>query len=42
MLASYDWRLRHAGLVAIASIGEGTSKVYIHHHHHYGKEAVPM
>jgi hypothetical protein len=27
MLASYDWRLRHAGLMAIASIGEGTSKV---------------
>ena len=27
MLASYDWRLRHAGLMAIAAIGEGTSKV---------------
>ena len=27
MLASYDWRLRHAGLMAIAAIGEGSSKV---------------
>jgi hypothetical protein len=27
MLASYDWRVRHAGLMAIAAIGEGTSKV---------------
>jgi len=27
MLASYDWRLRHAGLMAIAAIGEGMSKV---------------
>ncbi|KII95405.1 hypothetical protein PLICRDRAFT_86789 [Plicaturopsis crispa FD-325 SS-3] len=27
MLASYDWRLRHAGLMAIAAIAEGTSKV---------------
>jgi hypothetical protein len=27
MLASYDWRIRHAGLMAIAAIGEGTSKV---------------
>ena len=27
MLASHDWRLRHAGLMAIASIAEGTSKV---------------
>lgn len=27
MLASYDWRLRHAGLMAIAAIGEGTNKV---------------
>jgi hypothetical protein len=26
MLASYDWRLRHAGLMEIAPIGEGTSK----------------
>ena len=26
MLAGYDWRLRHAGLMAIAAIGEGTSK----------------
>lgn len=30
MLASYDWRLRHAGLMAIAAIGEGTSKVLCH------------
>jgi len=29
MLASYDWRLRHAGLMAIAAIGEGMSKVFI-------------
>ena len=29
MLASYDWRVRHAGLMAIAAIGEGTSKVRI-------------
>jgi hypothetical protein len=28
MLASYDSRLRHAGLMAIAAIGEGTSKVH--------------
>lgn len=27
MLASCDWRLRHAGLIAVAAIGEGTSKV---------------
>ncbi|KAH7883434.1 ARM repeat-containing protein [Phlebopus sp. FC_14] len=27
MLASYDWRLRHAGLMAIAAVAEGTSKV---------------
>ncbi|KAG5635297.1 hypothetical protein H0H81_011779 [Sphagnurus paluster] len=27
MLASYDWRVRHAGLMAIAAIGEGTGKV---------------
>ncbi|KZT00064.1 ARM repeat-containing protein [Laetiporus sulphureus 93-53] len=30
MLASYDWRLRHAGLMAIAAIAEGTSKVMQH------------
>lgn len=29
MLASYDWRVRHAGLMAIAAIGEGTGKVCI-------------
>ncbi|KAK7458738.1 importin subunit beta-3 [Stygiomarasmius scandens] len=29
MLASYDWRARHAGLMAIAAIGEGTGKVMI-------------
>ncbi|KAF6749808.1 armadillo-type protein [Ephemerocybe angulata] len=27
MLVSYDWRQRHAGLMAIAAIGEGTGKV---------------
>ena len=27
MLASYDWRVRHAGLMAIAAIREGTRKV---------------
>ncbi|EIM79749.1 ARM repeat-containing protein, partial [Stereum hirsutum FP-91666 SS1] len=27
MLASHDWRLRYAGLMAIAAVGEGTSKV---------------
>ncbi|KAI0827529.1 ARM repeat-containing protein [Trametes gibbosa] len=27
MLASHDWRHRHAGLMAIAAIAEGTSKV---------------
>ncbi|KAJ3514366.1 hypothetical protein NMY22_g14756 [Coprinellus aureogranulatus] len=27
MLASYDWRSRHAGLMAIASIAEGTGRV---------------
>ncbi|KZP09493.1 ARM repeat-containing protein [Athelia psychrophila] len=30
MLASYDWRLRHAGLMAVGAIGEGTSKVMVH------------
>ncbi|KAI0919362.1 hypothetical protein AcV7_006120 [Taiwanofungus camphoratus] len=30
MLASHDWRLRHAGLMAIAAIAEGTSKVLQH------------
>lgn len=30
MLASYDWRVRHAGLMAIAAIGEGTGKVCVH------------
>ena len=29
MLASFDWRVRHAGLMAIAAIGEGTGKVKI-------------
>ncbi|KAG1888483.1 armadillo-type protein, partial [Suillus fuscotomentosus] len=27
MLANYDWRLRHAGLMAIAAIAKGTNKV---------------
>jgi len=27
MLASHDWKLRHAGLMAISSVAEGTSKV---------------
>ncbi|KZT18501.1 ARM repeat-containing protein [Neolentinus lepideus HHB14362 ss-1] len=27
MLASHDWRLRHAGLMAIAAVAEGTHKV---------------
>ena len=27
MLASHDWRLRHAGLMAIAAMGEGGGKV---------------
>ena len=27
MLVSHDWRLRHAGLMAIAAIAEGTNKV---------------
>jgi hypothetical protein len=27
MLASHDWKLRHAGFMAIASVAEGTSKV---------------
>ncbi|KDQ51416.1 hypothetical protein JAAARDRAFT_185002 [Jaapia argillacea MUCL 33604] len=29
MLASHDWRLRHAGLMAIAAVAEGTSKVML-------------
>ncbi|THU84282.1 ARM repeat-containing protein [Dendrothele bispora CBS 962.96] len=29
MLVSYDWRARHAGLMAIAAIGEGTGKVMV-------------
>ncbi|KAG6865210.1 hypothetical protein C0991_004411 [Blastosporella zonata] len=29
MLASYDWRVRHAGLMAIAAIAEGTGKVML-------------
>ena len=28
MMASYDWRVRYAGLMAIAAIGEGTGKVW--------------
>ena len=28
MMASYDWRKRHARLMAIAAIGEGTGKVW--------------
>jgi hypothetical protein len=27
MLASHDWRHRHAGLMAIAALGEGTANV---------------
>ena len=27
MLANHDWRQRHAGLMAIASVAEGTSRV---------------
>ncbi|KAA1478264.1 ARM repeat-containing protein [Dentipellis sp. KUC8613] len=27
MLASHDWKLRHAGLMAIAAVAEGTSKI---------------
>ncbi|KAF8628610.1 hypothetical protein AX15_003805 [Amanita polypyramis BW_CC] len=27
MLANFDWRVRHAGLMAIAAIGEGTGRV---------------
>ncbi|KAK7023689.1 importin subunit beta-3 [Paramarasmius palmivorus] len=29
MIASYDWRARHAGLMAIAAIAEGTGKVMV-------------
>ncbi|KIY43233.1 ARM repeat-containing protein [Fistulina hepatica ATCC 64428] len=29
MLCSYDWRARHAGLMAIAAIGEGTGRVMV-------------
>jgi hypothetical protein len=29
MMASYDWRVRHAGLMAVAAIAEGTAKVDI-------------
>lgn len=29
MMASYDWRVRHAGLMAIGAIAEGTGKVLI-------------
>lgn len=28
MLASHDWRLKHAGLMAIASLAEGGAKVW--------------
>jgi len=28
MMASYDWRVRHAGLMAVAAIGEATGEVY--------------
>ena len=27
MKAKYDWRIRHAGFMAIAAIGEGTGKL---------------
>ncbi|PCH35440.1 ARM repeat-containing protein [Wolfiporia cocos MD-104 SS10] len=30
MLASHDWRQRHAGLMAIAAIAEGTNKIMQH------------
>ncbi|KAJ3715385.1 armadillo-type protein [Lentinula raphanica] len=30
MLANYDWRSRHAGLMAIGAIAEGTGKVMVH------------
>ncbi|KAF7978256.1 hypothetical protein HWV62_1080 [Athelia sp. TMB] len=42
MLASYDWRLRHAGLMAIAAIGEGTSKVMVHELGKVVELVVPM
>ena len=29
MLVSYDWRVRHAGLMAIAAVAEGGSQVRI-------------
>ena len=32
MLASHDWRQRHAGLMAIAAMAEGTSQVRPTHH----------
>ena len=38
MLASYDWWLRHAGLMTIAAIEEGILKVCICYY--YSKEAV--
>ena len=36
MLASHDWKLRHAGLMAIASVAEGTSKVIVPSNQWYG------
>ncbi|KAG6906676.1 hypothetical protein DXG01_012656 [Tephrocybe rancida] len=34
MLASYDWRVRHAGLMAIAAMGKGTRKEVIQDKYH--------
>ncbi|KAF8324745.1 armadillo-type protein [Amanita rubescens] len=42
MLASCDWRARHAGLMAIAAIGEGTGRVMQHELEKIVEMVVPM
>ncbi|KAJ3747159.1 armadillo-type protein [Lentinula detonsa] len=42
MMANYDWRSRHAGLMAIAAIAEGTGKVMAHELGRVVELVVPM
>ncbi|KAJ4482034.1 armadillo-type protein [Lentinula aciculospora] len=42
MMANYDWRSRHAGLMAIAAIAEGTGKVMAHELGRVVELVIPM
>ncbi|KAM6503013.1 Armadillo-type fold [Amanita muscaria] len=42
MLASFDWRARHAGLMAIAAIGEGTGRIMQNELGNIVKMVVPL